>query len=228
MKFTRMKYFSISGLFGSKEVHIPFEEDVKILIGENGLGKTQVLNIFYYTLTRNFQKLTNFPFTSVKFKIGRKVYAFSNEELVECFSGKKFRHPVLKEIRAILGPLEFEKLLNRIINTSPSSARGYLKRHPAYSSIVNLAPAEYIIELLKEEIYGIRLREGRRKSDQLSENIQKCVDALEEFIGDQVIMYFPTFRRVEEDLHNLGYSEEQLRVGKEDSRLIHFGMDDVQ
>lgn len=33
---------------------------------------------------------------------------------------------------------------------------------------------------------------------------------------------------MEEDLHNLGYDEEELSLNKEDTRLIHFGMDDVQ
>ena len=38
-------------------------------------------------------------------------------------------------------------------------------------------------------------------------------------------MYFPTFRRVEEDLHNLGYDEDKL-LNQEDT-IIQFGMDDV-
>ena len=62
MKLNNIKSFSVYGLFGTSDVHIPFDNDVKILIGENGLGKTQILNIFYYTLTRNFDKLLDFPF----------------------------------------------------------------------------------------------------------------------------------------------------------------------
>jgi predicted ATP-binding protein involved in virulence len=38
------------------------------------------------------------------------------------------------------------------------------------------------------------------------------------------IMYFPTYRRVEEDLQNLGYIEKDLG---NDERLIQFGMEDV-
>jgi hypothetical protein len=40
-------------------------------------------------------------------------------------------------------------------------------------------------------------------------------------------MYFPTFRRVEEDLHNFGYNDEDLHFNQENT-LIQFGMDDVQ
>ncbi len=57
MKTSNLKSFSIYGLFGTTDVHIPFEEDVKILAGENGIGKTQVLNIFYYTLSCKFETL---------------------------------------------------------------------------------------------------------------------------------------------------------------------------
>ena len=39
-------------------------------IGENGLGKTQVLNLFYYTLERNFLRLGEFNFK----KIGNLLY----------------------------------------------------------------------------------------------------------------------------------------------------------
>ena len=60
MKSGNIKSFSVFGLFGTDDVHIPFDENVKILIGENGLGKTQVLNLFYYTLTRKFFKLSEF------------------------------------------------------------------------------------------------------------------------------------------------------------------------
>ena len=35
-----IKSFSVYGLFGKDDVHIPFDETTKILIGENGIGKT--------------------------------------------------------------------------------------------------------------------------------------------------------------------------------------------
>ncbi len=47
MKPNSIKSFSIYGLFGTNDVHVPFDENIKILVGENGLGKTQVLDILY-------------------------------------------------------------------------------------------------------------------------------------------------------------------------------------
>ena len=62
MKQAKITSFSVYGLFGTNDVHIPFDENVKILIGENGLGKTQILNLFYYTLKQDFLKLSQFNF----------------------------------------------------------------------------------------------------------------------------------------------------------------------
>lgn len=36
-----IKSFTINGLFGTTNLTIPFDDKVTILIGENGLGKTQ-------------------------------------------------------------------------------------------------------------------------------------------------------------------------------------------
>lgn len=42
---------------------------------------------------------------------------------------------------------------------------------------------------------------------------------------DEEILYFPTYRRIEEDMSNLGIDIEKDRVK---SRLIQFGMTDVE
>lgn len=54
MSRAKIKSFEIIGLFWDDDINIPFKDPVKILICENGLGKTQVLNLFYFMLTQNF------------------------------------------------------------------------------------------------------------------------------------------------------------------------------
>ncbi|MGJ1020662.1 AAA family ATPase, partial [Bacteroides fragilis] len=48
MAVPSIKKFIIRGLFGIKDVELSFEKQVQIFIGENGLGKTTVLNSLYY------------------------------------------------------------------------------------------------------------------------------------------------------------------------------------
>ena len=52
--FSKISELRIRGLFGNEDVLIPFDSGVKILMGENGTGKTTILNILYYTLIQEF------------------------------------------------------------------------------------------------------------------------------------------------------------------------------
>ena len=68
MAYLGIKTFSIYGLFGTKDVHIPFDNNIQILVGENGLGKTQVLNIIYNTISCDFEKLEDAVFDKIEIK----------------------------------------------------------------------------------------------------------------------------------------------------------------
>jgi predicted ATP-dependent endonuclease of OLD family len=46
-------------------------------------------------------------------------------------------------------------------------------------------------------------------------------------LGGVDVIYFPTYRRVEEDLYNFGYDEDELSIDT-DNTLIQFGMKDVE
>ena len=56
---TNLQYIKINGLFSRSNITLTFDDEVNIYIGENGLGKTTVLNcvylffIFYYTITQS-------------------------------------------------------------------------------------------------------------------------------------------------------------------------------
>lgn len=51
--------FEIKGLFNSKDVKITFKDETMILIGENGMGKTTILAILFYTITGQVKNLKN-------------------------------------------------------------------------------------------------------------------------------------------------------------------------
>lgn len=162
-----IKSFSVYGLFGTIDVHIPFDGDIKILVGENGLGKTQVLNIFYYALIRDFFKLSDFNFDKV-------ILYFAKQSPVE-IDKVDINYYVKNNV-------EMEMVLGRPENTG------------------------MLTEL------GVKRNELRNR----------IIDAT---LGKE-ILYFPTFRRVEEDLHGLGYDDQDERLNQEDT-VIQFGMDDV-
>ncbi len=72
MKDKIIQSFTIKGLFGLHDVHIPFEHDVMILIGENGMGKTQIMNLLYYVLSRKFNNLQKNNFESISLKFTKE------------------------------------------------------------------------------------------------------------------------------------------------------------
>src|SRR5450631_3475308 len=70
-----IKSFRIESLFGTSDVEIPFTKNFKILIGENGVGKTSILNALYFTLIGKFSKLNSLVFRKIiiEFDGGKKV-----------------------------------------------------------------------------------------------------------------------------------------------------------
>ncbi|MFM7372509.1 MAG: AAA family ATPase [Sphaerospermopsis kisseleviana] len=172
-----LKSFSINGLFGYKDVKIPFDKEAVILIAENGSGKTTILNALYYSISCKFSRLITIDFESVvlEFASGVSVEIKKSDltasALIETFNSVAFR--------------DVSMAGNIIIPAT--TIKGF----------------------------------ARTMIEQNSINIKKNIrENLHESI-----LYFPTYRRIEEELKNLG--NEELNFGKEDERLIQFGMDDV-
>lgn len=201
-----IKSFSIYGLFGQDDVHLYFDENTKILVGENGIGKTQVLNILYYTITVNFIKLVEFTFDKVELAFKQKTIEIYQHEIKQCITGNT------REIDFNQGS---DKKQNIISNNF------YVEgNYIAFGK----APKQYYGDL--KDNYEYVSGKNNLKIE-LSPTLENFEQKIKNIFLDNAIVYFPTFRRVEEDLHNIGY-EEDFFIGKDDSRLIHFGMDDVQ
>ncbi len=211
-----MKSFSVYGLFGTNDVIIPFDENVKILIGENGLGKTQVLNLFYYTLTRNFFRLSEFNFEKL-------VLSFTNVDVeiskrqIDDLANEMLNHPIVKQFIEEFGFPLFELFRNRFNNSDGN--RRKLEMEFEMNPRFRKYPFHRIYRAFEElEI---------NKKHLFNQALNNSDEIIHVSLAGKEIMYFPTFRRVEEDLHNLGYDDEDLHINPENT-LIQFGMTDVQ
>jgi predicted ATPase len=216
MNKSNIKSFSVHGLFGTDDVHIPFDENIKILVGENGIGKTQVLNLFYYTLTKNFLRLGEFHFDKLilEFRKGNRIDIPKSkvDELIQ----EIYDYPVLKAFIAQFGYPQLEMLRNRF--TQIQGNRSKLEAEFEYNYKYRKFPMSQIFRVWEKlEI---------NKDNQSNLFFTECDREIESGIEGSEIMYFPTYRRVEEDLYNLGYSDDQLL--NQENTLIQFGMDDVQ
>lgn len=211
-----IKKFSIFGLFGTRDVLIPFNSNVNILIGENGLGKTTILNAMYYTLTCKFYKLNSIHFDriNVDFISGESI-EIKKEDLLLYLDDElnnRYEDNRIKTIERLINVNEMEELHN-LYNSNDDEFQERLKvishtisRRTQYSQMVI---RRVLISMLDNNYAKLESIKSKIKSEIKSD-----------------VLYFPTYRRIEEELHNLGSG--RIELDKDDKRLIQFGMEDVK
>jgi len=219
-----LKSFKIIDLFGDRDVLISFKDDVKILIGENGLGKTTVLNMLYFTLTNKLYKLKDFNFKKLElsFTDGQKII-YEREKLILTSDEVNINVPanIINNLLRILEPqdiYEISDLISKGFHYHIILDRFTGLANIGYTEILNRYPSRVVYNALKI-ICGFG--EG-------NENIKKAKETLQNELFETEILYFPTYRRIEEDLINLGLEDEKNKINQGDARLIQFGMKDVR
>lgn len=74
--------FAIYGLYGDRDIVIPFPYPRKILVSENGWGKTTALNTLYAVLTgRFFKNLERLPFNQIQVTFDNGSVSISKADL---------------------------------------------------------------------------------------------------------------------------------------------------
>ena len=217
MKENNIKGFSIIGLFGTNDVKIIFEEDVKILIGENGIGKTQVLNLFYYTLQQDFLKLWEFNFKEIIIDFDFEKINITRERVGRLIKDV-YKNPLVKDFIEEFGYSYFEHLRNLFIKFKGNRIKFEKEIGLNYKTYkkLPLSRALRVFEHIEFESNNL-----------FNSELLNIGDKIRNAIKGYDILYFPTYRRVEEELHIIGYDEEKISFD-DDKTLIQFGMDDVQ
>ncbi len=65
-KIVKLLNLSITKLYGELDYNITFNDDITFLYGDNGCGKTTVLNILTYIITGKIYELFRYDFTTMK------------------------------------------------------------------------------------------------------------------------------------------------------------------
>ncbi|MBH5319030.1 AAA family ATPase [Paenibacillus sp. GSMTC-2017] len=234
MKYSMLNInrFNINKMFGWKDVNLTFDGNVKIYVGENGIGKTTILNIIYFTLTLDFEKLREIDFESIEIEFKNKENAIIKREwlLIENDSFDFDRYRL--RLNRHLTPDEFEFVFNKI----------YRAREKTLDDFINLFNDGLItrranVNGIFSDIKRLEIHADARYSDYVN-NVRKAISKN----ITQRILYFPTYRRIEEDLNKLGYKiqkeEEKSAYLSQNSNkasnivlntgeIIQFGMNDV-
>lgn len=227
---TRITRFKITKLFGYQDVDIDFNDRYKILIGENGLGKTTILNALYYILDRKFKKLNTLKFESIDLVFGNKSkISFSKSDLNFYVEGRgrnqesqffqTLKDKITKDNVDMFKKIILDKNINEL------GKRIAINEQLNKIDIRINAPTKFIFDNVTkfiEEFEAI--------------NFQKVLDILDMNISSK-ILYFPTYRRIESHIESLKvkrnsnknnpfWEDDDFSNSDFDDNL-KFGMDDV-
>ncbi|WP_216093292.1 MULTISPECIES: AAA family ATPase [unclassified Aeromonas] len=211
-----IKQFKVFGLYDERNVCIDFESNTKIIVAENGYGKTTVLNAFYAILAGDLERLRKIPFESISltFASGEEV-SLKKESLSFDLSLAR-NSGIYHHLKNSLPEQVVYTLLQSFIALPFSD----LRRTPIFINSqkkLDVAPTtlKHWLEMLVDE---------------LGSNIPNMDDVklITNLIKEKfplALLYLPTYRRVEEDLHSLGMNEDvEIKTGHQ----INFGMADVR
>ena len=220
----KLKLFEITNLFNQFNVCLPLDEKVNIFLGENGMGKTTILNCLYYVLSGNIEKLNNVVFDSISltFVDGEK-FSINHNDIMSYVEDYMYDTPPYRRRRVRFEGLFTIKELDIISKLLKEGAneeelkKYYFRVSDVFGMPLSMARRElerYIVQRFQKNITS---KADYNKVITFKKNVSEKID--------EDILYFPTYRRIEEDMSNLGIDIEKDRVK---SRLIQFGMTDVE
>lgn len=220
-----IKSFEIKGLYNERNVRIDFEDNIKIIVAENGYGKTTILNVLYTVLSGNLNKLQEVDFKSIHItffdeeiisirksnlnyfllvsKYGLEESSFYNIIFEENFNNDSYSENKKVESdlhilrKEFLKYAEFDDILkNRIVKNNTYKNEMFLKK----------------IENKHFKDKGFSVSEFRENIDRIKSKFP------------YKMIHLPTYRRVEHNLKEISGDD----IDKIDSdNLINFGMKDV-
>lgn len=227
MNETNLEYICICGLFGRYNIKIPFEKQVNIFIGENGLGKTTILNCIYFVLEKKFSRLVNIQFSeiSIKFKKDDKTYTISRADIItyeRSKRGNSYKYMVEREL------YENDIIENMLIDLDEYVINGKSPNNLDYIAFQLARKMDIPVSLARKKLLhyiddrGGIIDKNKRKGN--INNVLKLIIAISKNVTHRII-YLPTYRRIEDDFASLNLRNEELNKAE---LLIRFGMSDVQ
>jgi predicted ATP-dependent endonuclease of OLD family len=211
--------FEIKKLHGYKTVDLRFVDNTLILVGENGAGKTTVLNLFYYLLSGQWSSMVKYEFEEVSIAIGNKNYKLRHSELEKSFQ---------KIDRRFLSALPPSIARRIMILMESREGRLVTPELEALCREYGL-PIEYLLREL-----DLGYQDPGKKTEPLRRTLEAIAASL-----DAQLLFLPTYRRIEQELNLIfkGLDERELKnrrdllTSRRDNKtfveLIEFGMKDV-
>lgn len=209
-----IKEFYINNLFEERNVRIPFDTEFKIIVAENGYGKTTILNSFYALVSGDVSKLRKVVFEKIGllFTDGTEI-SFKKSDFdadLEYIKG----HYFFEHLESRLGEDFILELIDDVRKYSMSQMeKSGLFRHA-------MRELEIPSSILRDYLREVR---GSSPNRRINSNTQDKLNRIKEKFPLKTL-YLPTYRRVEEDIRAFSSMRDGSRYSYSP---INFGMGDV-
>jgi hypothetical protein len=215
-----IEYFTITELHGHKSIKLEFNDPYKILLSENGQGKTTILKIIDATLNGNIKKLReiNFGSITIKFSNIQNPVSIKKHELEYEWESRAYKH-----IKSKVTQEELTKIIEIIIEeTNFNTARAKIRKVLPGTKSEREENSKSSISALPFSPIAIRDLFDEKESLLLDLKKMEFFQCIEENFNLQTL-YLPTYRRVEDLLSSLNIDKE-----KQVEDYIQFGLLDVE
>ena len=107
-----IKELHIIGLFEERNIYLNLEKDINIIVGENGTGKSHILNVVYYLMSNKIFELLKIDFKIIKIICSDNIeFKLCRDELFQLYNDKDLDRGPLGYIKRYITKSEFEELL---------------------------------------------------------------------------------------------------------------------
>lgn len=220
---TMLSRFRIESLHNLRNIEVVIKDNKLVLVGENGTGKSTVVNLITFFLTRQWPKMLNYEFKRIVAQFGNDEIVINRDAIIKIDPrdvrelSRRIPTRIARDIEILIGDTSLEDVLND---------KERLKNLGIRYGIPHSILSDYLL----------RYTEIQPQSDELRENGKIISDALK---GQ--VLYLPTYRRIEQDLRSifpqLDLDEFRSQVRERFTHradrsafieLVEFGMEDVE
>ncbi|UCZ86034.1 ATP-binding protein [Pseudomonas sp. L5B5] len=220
-----IKLFQISGLNGFKTLTLQTPTCVRIVVAENGTGKTTLLNTLYTILSRRVAKLYTLDFETLTIQFeGLEKFIVSKDELFP--SDAKPQNAAAFSELTEYGVSEAE-LYELFTEIGPVFDVRKVRAHYIYHRVYNECPYDHPDTL--------RMFRRAMPSLERTQVYSGFLNYINKGMGSLEVLYLPTFRRIEVENTSFEKRQSRHREGFEritqtetDETLMWFGMSDVE
>ncbi|WP_294615963.1 AAA family ATPase [uncultured Gilliamella sp.] len=237
-----LKSFEVKGLYGYKDIRIDFEKNVKIIVDENGVGKTTLLNMLYAVLNKKPERLLEIDFESlhIKFHNFEEITFNKNVALNKYLKIDEVREFFQYFSREGISETQSKSILLKILTLKEDD---FYKGRSAWQTffLENLDPDQVLdldLDLDFIKYLSRRLIRSNKFDKTYINGFHTFIEQIDVAMGDLSVLYLPTFRRIESELLENSISKNLNKPSKSlgsrrlnswnNEQLIYFGLNDVK